>query len=318
MTRMFVLVCLVAFLPMTAVDAVPAVDVPYLQGRVTDDAEILSPAAITRIGVLLEDHETQTTDQVAVLTVPTLDGESIEGFALRVFETWQLGQKDQDNGVLVVVAPRDRRMRIEVGYGLEGRLTDLEAGRIIRNVMTPRFKTGDFDEGIEQGAAVIIAQLQGDDTPIPETTPRTATKSGDTFFEGPDLGIIPRILLGCFIFGIIGLFTVVGVVTPGMGWFLYFFLIPFWAMFPIVIVGSTGAFILLAIYLVCFPITKVFLSRTKWYGKAKSDLKKKGRANIGGWMLTSGGRSSGSSFSSGGGFSGGGGSSGGGGASGSW
>ena len=318
MTRMFFFVCLAAFLPMTAVDAVPAMDVPYLQGRVTDNAEILSPDAVTRIGALLEDHEKQTTDQVAVLTIPALDGESIEGFALRVFEVWQLGQKDKDNGVLVVVAPRDRRMRIEVGYGLEGRLTDLEAGRIIRTVMTPRVKPGDCDGGIAQGAAAIVAQLRGDDTPIPETTSRAASKSKDTFFEGPDLGIIERILLGCFIFGIIGLFTVIGVVTPGMGWFLYFFLIPFWAMFPIVIVGSTGAFVLLAIYIVCFPIAKVILSRTKWYGKAKKDLKHKGKATIGGWMLTSGGRSSGSSFSSGGGFSGGGGSSGGGGASGSW
>lgn len=316
--RVLVMVSLMAFLPMVAIDAVPAVDVPYLQGRVTDDAEILSPEAVTRIGTLLEDHEIRTSDQVAVLTVTTLDGESIEDFALRVFEAWQLGQKDQDNGVLVVVAPRDRRMRIEVGYGLEGRLTDLEAGRIIRNVMAPRFKANDYDGGITQGVTAIVAQLQGDDDPIPETTSRAVSKSKDTFFEGPDLGIIERILIGCFIFGIIGLFTVIGVVTPGVGWFLYFFLIPFWAMFPIVVVGTTGAFILLAIYLVCFPIAKVILSKSKWYGKAKKDLKQKGKANIGGWMLTSGGRSSGSSFSSGGGFSGGGGSSGGGGASGSW
>ena len=145
MKRVLVIVSLLGFLPMIAVDAVPAVDVPYLQGRVTDDAEILSPEAATRIGAMLEDHEARTTDQVAVLTVTTLDGESIEDFALRVFEAWQLGQRDQDNGVLVVVAPGDRRMRIEVGYGLEGRLTDLEAGRIIRNVMAPRFKAGDFD-----------------------------------------------------------------------------------------------------------------------------------------------------------------------------
>ena len=92
-----------------------AAEVPYLQGRVTDDAEILSPAAIDRISVRLADHEARTTDQVAVLTVTTLDGESIEDFALRVFEAWQLGRKDKDNGVLVVVAPGDRRMRIEVG-----------------------------------------------------------------------------------------------------------------------------------------------------------------------------------------------------------
>jgi len=297
---------------------VHAADIPYLQGRVTDDAEILSPAAIKRLSVLLEDHETRTTDQVAVLTITTLDGESIEAFALRVFEAWKLGQRDQDNGVLVVVAPQDRRMRIEVGYGLEGRLTDLEAGRIIRNVMTPRFKAGDFDGGVEQGVTAIVAQLQGGDSPIPEASAPPVSRSKDAFFEGPDLGIIERILIGCFIFGIIGLFTVLGVVTPGVGWFLYFFLIPFWAMFPIVVVGTTGAFVLLAIYLVCFPVAKVILSKSKWYGKAKKDLKQKGKATIGGLTLTSGGRSSGSSFSGGRGFSGGGGRSGGGGASGSW
>ena len=296
-------------------------EIPYLQGRVTDDAEILSPAAIDRIGALLADHESRTTDQVAVLTVATLDGESIEDFALRVFASWQLGQKDKDNGVLLVVAPRERRMRIEVGYGLEGRLTDLEAGRIIRNVMAPRFKAGDYDGGIEQGVTAILAQLQDGSAAIPEGRTTSASKTSNSFFQGPDLGIVERILIGCFIFGIIGLFTVLGVVTPGMGWFLYFFLIPFWAMFPIVVVGTSGALILLVTYLVCFPIAKIILSRRPWYGKAKSDLKRKGRASIGGFTLSSGGggwHSSGGSFSSGGGFSGGGGSSGGGGASGSW
>jgi uncharacterized protein len=305
-----------------ATSFVHAVEVPYLQGRVTDDAEILSPAAIDRIGALLADHETRTTDQVAVLTVTSLEGESIEDYALQVFEAWQLGQQGKDNGVLVVVAPRERRMRIEVGYGLEGRLTDLEAGRIIRNVMAPRFKADDYDGGIEQGVAAILAQLQDGDAKIPEASPPSASKTSKSFFQGPDLGIVERILIGCFIFGIIGLFTVLGVVTPGVGWFLYFFLIPFWAMFPIVVVGTTGALILLVTYLICFPIAKIILSRMPWYGKAKKDLKSKGRASIGGFTLTSGGggwRSSGGSFSSGGGgFSGGGGSSGGGGASGSW
>lgn len=298
-----------------------AAEVPYLQGRVTDDAEILSPAAIERIGALLADHEARTTDQVAVLTVATLDGESIEDFALRVFEAWQLGQRDRDNGVLVVVAPGDRRMRIEVGYGLEGRLTDLEAGRIIRNAMAPRFKADDYDGGIEQGVAAILAQLENDDASVPEGEASAPAKSSESFFQGPDLGIVERILMGCFIFGIIGLFTVLGVLTPGVGWFIYFFLIPFWAMFPIVVVGTTGALVLLVTYLVCFPIAKIILSRTPWYGKAKKDLKSKGRASIGGFTLTSGGggwRSSRGGFSSGGGFSGGGGRSGGGGASGSW
>src|SRR5262249_40346780 len=138
-----------------------AVDVPYLTGRVVDNAEILKPAIRERVAALAKGHEDKTTDQIAVLTIPTLGGESVEEFATRVFEAWKLGQKGKDNGVLVVVAPQDRKMRIEVGYGLEGTLPDVVASRIIRNVMTPAFKSGDFDRGIEDGVAAIVAQLEG-------------------------------------------------------------------------------------------------------------------------------------------------------------
>ena len=114
---------------LTAVSA-PAIDVPYLSGRVNDNAEIL-PAEVNRsLSDLLKAHEERTGNQVVVLTTPSLGGESIEEYALQVFNTWKLGKKGKDNGVLVVVAPKDRRMRIEVGYGLEPMLTDLIAGRI--------------------------------------------------------------------------------------------------------------------------------------------------------------------------------------------
>jgi uncharacterized protein len=108
-----------------------------------------------------------------------------------------------------------------------------------------------------------------------------------------------------------------------MGWFLYVFLIPFWAMFPIIVLGVRGALVVFAIYVVAFPIAKLIVSRKEWYRKAKADLKKTGSATLGGVVITSGGARSGGSWSSGssgssGGFSGGGGSSGGGGASGSW
>jgi uncharacterized protein len=308
---------LIFVLLFTVHSATAAIEVPFLRGRVTDDAELLSPDAVKRISAKLESHEKNTTNQVAVLTVATLDGESIEGFAVRVFEKWQLGQKNKDNGILVVVAPKERRMRIEVGYGLEGRLTDLEAGRIIRNIMAPRFKKNNFDDGIEQGVLAIIGQLEGKDE-MPAGAEIKERSGGALDLDGPDLGILERILLGAFIFGIIGLFTVFGVLTPRTGWFLYFFLIPFWAMFPIVILGTRGAFILLVVYLIAFPVVKLILGRTPWYKKAAKDLKTKGRASIGGWTITSGGSSSGSWSSSGGGFSGGGGSSGGGGASGGW
>jgi uncharacterized protein len=321
-SRLRALPALLLALSLLAGSAAALVDVPYLTGRVVDTAEILSPGVSEEIAQLLRAHEAASGDQVAVLTLPSLDGESVEDFAVRVFQSWKLGQAGRDNGVLVVVAVEDRRLRIEVGYGLEDKLTDLAAGRIIRNAMTPRFRDGDYDGGVEAGVRAIVGILEGTGS-VPEEVASSEGEgpSSGFHFEGPDLSIIERILMGAFIFGIIGLFTVIGVVTPGMGWFLYFFLIPFWATFPMVIVGTRGAFVLLLCYLVLFPVTKLSLRRMSWYHRAARDLKKKGTARIGGFTLRSGGSSSsgGSSWSSGGSsFSGGGGSSGGGGASGSW
>jgi uncharacterized protein len=297
-------------------------DIPYLSGRVVDDAEILSSAAHSRLTIMMREHEQRTTNQIAVLTVPTIQGASIEEHALAVFENWKLGQRGKDNGVLVVIVPRDRRMRIEVGYGLEGTLTDLAAARIVRNIITPRFKENDFDRGVEEGVTAIVAQLEGR-APSPAVAGDAASSASSSISSGlqvPDLPLTERILFGAFIFGIIGLFTIIGILTPGMGWFLYLFLIPFWAMFPIVVVGTEGALVLLGCYLVGFPLAKLLLARSKWYEKAKNDLKTKGHASIGGFSLGHSGSSS-SSWSSGtrsSSFSGDGGRSGGGGSSGSW
>jgi len=305
---------------------VAAVDVPYLSGRIVDDAEILQRATRERVAALLAAHEAATGNEIVVLTVPTLEGESIEGYATRVFDTWKLGKKGRDNGVLLIVVPQDRRLRIEVGYGLEGTLTDAAASRIIRDVITPAFKAGDYDRGVANGVAAIVAALEGRAAQSAAAAPPAAKTTSRSFEEfEQDLPPWPmRILLGAFIFGVIGLFTVIGVMTPGVGWFLYVFLIPFWAMFPIIVVGVKGALALLGVYAIGFPLAKLLVSRQPWYAKAKHDLKTTGHANVGGFtMTTASGRSSGS-WSSGGGSSGGGssggggGSSGGGGASGSW
>jgi uncharacterized protein len=220
----------------------------------------------------------------------------------------------------VVVVPQDRKMRIEVGYGLEGTLTDVASSRIIRNVMTPQFKAGNYDKGIEDGALAVVAQLEGLNAVPPDApAPASSGDSGRSSFkvDTPDMPWPMRILFGAFIFGIIGIFTVLGVLTPGVGWFLYVFLIPFWAMFPIIVVGVRGALVLLGIYVVGFPIAKLIVRSRPGYLKAAEELKRTGHASFGGMVITSGG-SGGSGGSSGGGFSGGGGSSGGGGASGSW
>ena len=122
-----------------------AADVPFLTGRVVDEANILSPGVEQNLSQMSEKHEQATGNQVVVLTMPSLEGESIEGYATRVFDAWKLGQKGKDNGVLVIVAPNDRKMRIEVGYGLEGTLTDALSGDIIRRDIAPHFRDNDFD-----------------------------------------------------------------------------------------------------------------------------------------------------------------------------
>ena len=298
-----------------------AMEVPFLSGRVTDNAEVLNDGTRRSITERLKAHEEKTGDQIAVLTVPSLEGENIEEYAVKVFESWKLGKKGKDNGVLIIVAPKDRRMRIEVGYGLEGTLTDLAAGRIVRNVMTPRFKAGDYNSGIDDGVQAILDLLEKGEAPSGEGSEGGRDKASSGLnIEPPDMSLTERILIGAFIFGIIGLFTFIGIVTPGAGWFLYFFLIPFWAMFPIIVVGTSGALTLLITYLTGFPIAKLMLRNSDWYKKAGADLRSKGRASIGGFTFMSGGVGGGGGWSSGGGggFSGGGGSSGGGGASGSW
>ncbi len=314
----------VLFAIIATISIAHSADIPYLTGRVNDNAQILSESTRKSLTEILKEHEVRTTNQIVILTIPSLEGESIEDFANKVFNEWKIGQKDKNNGILIVVVPDERQMRIEVGYGLEGTMTDLSAGRIIRDIMAPRFREGDFDGGIADGALAVISILEGNDLPesagVNETV-NPSEQSDLSSFENPDMSIGTRILLGAFIFGIIGLFTIIGILTPGVGWFLYLFLIPFWAMFPIVIVGTTGALICLIAYLILYPAAKLYLRNTPWYKQAKNDLRTKGKASIGGFVVTSGGSggswSSGSSGSSGG-FSGGGGSSGGGGASGRW
>lgn len=141
---------------------------PPLTGRVTDAAHVL-PAEVERTLVAaLAAHEAKTTVQVVVATVPSLGGRDIESYANDLFRAWGLGRKDKNNGVLFLIAPNEREMRIEVGYGLEGTLTDALSSRIIRDIVTPRFKAGDLPDGIEAGTEAILKVLGGGTLPAPK------------------------------------------------------------------------------------------------------------------------------------------------------
>ncbi len=137
-------------------------EVPAYQGYVNDYAGMISPAARQQLTDLLAGFDRSDSTQVAILTVDSLEGEDIEGFSIRVVDQWKVGQKGKDNGVLLLVAKQDRKIRIEVGRGLEGVLTDLLAGRIVDQVITPAFKAGQFDQGFLDGANAIIAATRGE------------------------------------------------------------------------------------------------------------------------------------------------------------
>lgn len=131
-------------------------------GYVNDRAGMFSPETVVRLETFLRDFERSDSTQIVVLTVPSLEGEPVETYALRVAEEWKIGQKGKDNGALLLVARDDRKIRIEVGYGLEGRLTDLLAGRIVDNEIAPRFKAGDFDAGVLAGVQAMAEAVRGE------------------------------------------------------------------------------------------------------------------------------------------------------------
>ncbi|NTW63038.1 MAG: TPM domain-containing protein [Chlorobiaceae bacterium] len=146
-----------------------ALDVPVLNGRINDYAGMISETAKAQLETRLAELEKTESTQIVILTVPSLEGEIPEEFSMKVVEKWKIGQKGSDNGVLFLVSRDDRKVRIEVGYGLEGRLTDLLAGRIVDNDVVPAFKAGQYDVGFQRGVESILLAVRGEYKAKPKT-----------------------------------------------------------------------------------------------------------------------------------------------------
>jgi uncharacterized protein len=272
-----------------------ALEVPYLSGRVNDQAAMLDDAFEGQLEERLRLLEEETGAQVVVLTISSLEGDPIEDYSIRVVQTWKLGREGIDDGVLVLIARDDRRMRIEVGYGLEGALTDAQAGRIIDGLMTPRFREGDFEGGVGAAVDSISAAVRGEALEMPEPRPDRA---------------LPNIATYVFFF-IFGLpFINAALSSRGAaGWVLYLFLAPFFLAVPAAMFGVRVGVIVVLAWLIGFPLLRMI-----W---PKASTRKTGSRGGGGFWGPFVGGGGGGGFS-GGGFSGGGGSFGGGGASGGW
>jgi uncharacterized protein len=274
---------LVGLLLCWAFAALADVAVPPLSGRVVDQTATLTSGDVASLTQTLKNLETRKGSQVAVLIVPTTAPETIEQYSIRVAEAWKIGRKKIDDGALLVVAKNDRKLRIEVGYGLEGALNDVTAKRIIDEIITPKFRNGDFAGGISDGVDRIIGIIEGE--PLPAPAPRQSSGSSHNFDP-----LNPFVLFAIFVVGAIlrtTLGRLIGSVTTGsvvgvLAWF---------------IAGSLAASVIVGVIAFIFTM----------FGDSIA-------SSSGG-----GGSYSGSSSSSGsGGFSGGGGGFGGGGASGSW
>ena len=288
-----VLLCMTVLLPWAAA----ALEVPALKGRVNDYGGMLPPEAESRIETLLKDLEEKDSTQVVVLTVPSLDGDSLEDFSMRVAERWKIGRKGLDNGAILVIARDDRKVRIEVGYGLEGRLTDLTAGRIIRDRIVPEFRAGRFDQGVLNGVVALTEVVRGE-FQAPAQPPIGPAASGAE-------GLMPFLLVFVFLVFMLGRVSrPLGTAAGGL--FMPFLGHMAFAPGPLMLLGLGG--IGLVVGYVLASIAGASSSRGP---------RSPGRGGTGGFPI--GFPSGGGGFSTGGGgFSGGGGGFGGGGASGSW
>ncbi len=154
--------------------ALAAPKFPPLTGRVVDDAQILSPAAEQQLTDELAALEQQTGHQVVVATLPSLQGYEIEDFGYQLLRTWGIGRKDQDDGVILIVAPNERAVRIEVGYGLEPVMTDAMSSLILQRAVLPAFKAGDYEKGVVDGTRAIVRQVG-----LPEDQARAAVAQAE-------------------------------------------------------------------------------------------------------------------------------------------
>jgi uncharacterized protein len=270
---------------------------PALTGRVVDDAGMLSEGTRALLTRELAELEAKTTRQLVVVTVKSLQGHSIEDYGVRLGRAWQIGQKDKNNGVLLIVAPNERKVRIEVGYGLEGELPDAVAKLIIEERVLPNFRQGNMVGGVVVGTESIVGVLSGDSAGLKRRAARTHSA-----FLGHVLG-----------FAVEGAFGVGGFLVSTLLVFLF---------------GAILSLVTLAWLRLCLPVIvsvgialglmskdrRRWLARrqAKWHFLKLTDANGKGSSSSSGWSWGS------VASVAGGGFSGGGGSFGGGGASGSW
>jgi uncharacterized protein len=210
------LACAMVLLMMALAEAAAPI-FPALTGRVVDEAGILSPGTRGRLDDELARHEQATGEQVVVVTLASLQGYPIEDFGYQLGRQWGIGQRGRDNGALLIVAPKEHKTRIEVGYGLEDRLTDAQSRIIIEQVMLPAFRRGDYDTGVLDGAAAVLRVLGGGAPVVGAQPPAgTALNSDSSGLPAPADGKGWGALVFGYLFVVIFALWIGGVLVMGL------------------------------------------------------------------------------------------------------
>jgi uncharacterized protein len=200
-------------------------EVPELKGRVVDLTNTLNASYIETLNQRIRSFEQRKGSQIAVLIVPTTQPETIEEYSIRAAEAWKIGRKKIDDGALLVIAKNDHKLRIEVGYGLEGALTDITSRRIIDEVIAPRFKEGDFAGGISEGLTRMIGVIDGE--PLPKPKPEASHGPDVDWMSGLSAGwpfiLVGALMIGSFLRAVFGRLlgaSAAGGVFAVLGWFI--------------------------------------------------------------------------------------------------
>lgn len=200
-----------------------ALEIPKLSARVNDYAGMLSPETKSRLEQKLAAFERDQSTQIVVLTIPSLQEDDIDQFAIKVAENWRIGQKGKDNGVILLLAKTERKVRIEVGRGLQGVLPDITAGQIIRNTMRPYLKDGNFDQGISVGVDAIIAATKGEFKAAPGESKKQPQSKSPSLITLLLILAVAMLIVGAFsrqlgaAAGAIGLPAAAWLAIPGLG-----------------------------------------------------------------------------------------------------
>jgi uncharacterized protein len=251
---------------------------PALTASVNDHAAVLTAETEKQLISMFGLHRANAGNSIVLVTLKSSAGQAPDAYASALFEHWRTREVSDEFHAMVVFFGDQTKLQVRVSEGAQNLLSAAQIETLNNNI-APKLASKNINEALLEAATAVTAQMDGQTALAPAQAAAdaepAANQTDDEFLEVPDMDPSERLMIGAFVFGILGLFTLIGIFTPAMGWGLYFFLIPFWGVFPMLVVGGRWSLRILVVYLIAFPILRlIFGARNK---KVRRD---RGRAAI--------------------------------------